>query len=254
MGDASHLKCNDESISASGFFGNYTAFWIKEFNLMKKKYVFLVSFLFICGNVFSQVIEYAASDVIPVKSMPSEDGGTVWEESFELKGGYELLFRPTLCISTREYKYQVQLRKGGKVKSMDKNYSASKKHFPRFNPALDFTNVFFIEYYDGSYYADGYMKSTGNGFMHCLIGAADAENDLLIYCEENDDSIYLMDFRNKKKRRLDNYLVFEGYHGSSWHYMCFTFDEVTDKEIYLTYSGSFDDEGNEVPQSFVLKR
>lgn len=218
-----------------------------------KSLLFLSAFIF-CVNAFSQVIEYVASDVIPVRSMPSGDGGTIYEENFELKGGYELSFQPTLCISTREYGYQVLLKRNGEAKEISKSYSALRKHSPRFSGDLDFRNFFFIEYYDGACYADGYMKSTGKFFMHCLMGAADAENDLLIYCEENDSAIYLMDFRNKKKHTLDNYLVLEGYNRSASHHRSFTFDEVTDKEIYLTYSGSCDDEGNEVPQSFILKR
>lgn len=219
---------------------------------MKKK---VLMFLMCICPVFFGAYADDGRKIVPESSVQTESG--IFEEDvYELKGGGKVVIGPAISSPDNSLQFLVRFIKDDNEKYLMNGSYVKKKYNPVFSDEHDFDECFFIEYYFGTCYLECYSKLDGSKILHGIKGVLDKRNNMLIYCEDNDDmknSIVLMDFSRGSSYVLDGYLEKGSYMElCCWEY--FSIDRVTDSCIFLTYFGSSDSDNKRIRQKITLER
>lgn len=178
-------------------------------------------------------------------------GTKIYEKKCSLKGGYELIVAPIIIDNINSY--IIVLEKDGNYKTLDIGigFADNFKYYPRV-PNIDFSNYFFLEYFNGTLMYHIFSKETGKLMGVYKKGPVDIENELFISVTEN--HVFLHDYVRNIEYNLSPYIENVGYEACIGFWNCISIDNVTDNEILLTYTGSYDKNGEDIVYSFSIQR
>lgn len=222
--------------------------------------IFLFQFSCLC----SDEIEWTnINDINFEECFSDTEGHYIFNvESYNLKNDCTLIIRPIYkCKNESQLIYtQVYLEVNHKIllilnnKDGVERFNDAKKYLFRYE-GVDFENYFCLTRYAGAYYYYYlFDKQNGNFVMKFLRGSVDLKNNIIIFLDDSkNDEIILYDLMTQKKYKIDKYIKY-GKYGSNTYWENFKIIDVTEEKYFILFFGNYNENGDEIPQYFFIKK
>lgn len=199
-------------------------------------------------------------DINYEESFFDEEEQYVFEvKSYKLKNDYTLIIRPCIKnwnkgqeIYTERYLIKNQALIKLPFEDNIQKLNGAKKYLFRYE-GIDFNDYFCLTCFEGYNYYYLFNKATGNFEFKFIKGTVDLKYEIIIFFDENNEEMILYDLNTQKKYNLDNYIMY-GKYGSNTYWEDFKILKVTNSYYQVQYSGSYNEDGDVITQTFIIRK